>query len=467
MKARAVLRRRIAPEYQIPVSVYRFVSLRQKLLTPATQSLTRRKLTMKKRLSVILSLAMLIALALSACGGSSDGGGASDGGDGEKVLKVAVCAPLTGTGARAGTGFIESTKMAFEDIDYKVGDYTIEMITVDLTDDPEKGALALEQAIVRDGAQVATQGWFTTGAMASMDVVARYEIPYLFNYGAGQSIDEKYATDPDYYKYYIGKTYPLTDFIAVEYRDLVVEAMESGAISGDKTICLYGEDTDWARSLGANYRKYFEEAGYTILTEDYFAAGTTDLYAILSKMQAAGPTLVAGTINTPATAAAFTKQAKEINLGLPIIMQCLNESAEWRDLCGDSAEGVIDQWPGWKDQRGQDFCDRWEKRMGYAASITTEGVAYDNALLFIDALQKCYDMYGVLDTESILKFGWEEINGGNYSFDSIIQPAYRWEPGSISPVVGQDAFFNPLGQVQGGEFVTIFPAERAEADPIW
>lgn len=80
--------------------------------------------------------------------------------------------------------------MAFEDIDYKIGDYAIELITVDLTDDPEKGALALEQAIVKDGAQVAMQGWFTTIAMSTMDVAAKYQIPYLFNYGAGQALDE-------------------------------------------------------------------------------------------------------------------------------------------------------------------------------------------------------------------------------------------------------------------------------------
>ena len=73
---------------------------------------------------------------------------------------------------------------------------------------------------MKDGAQVAMQGWFTTIAMSTMDVAAKYQIPYLFNYGAGQALDEKWETDPEKYSYYIGKMYPTTDFIAMEYRDL-------------------------------------------------------------------------------------------------------------------------------------------------------------------------------------------------------------------------------------------------------
>ena len=48
---------------------------------------------------------------------------------------------------------------------------------------------------IRD--RVCMQGWFTTIALTSMDVVAKYKVPYLFNYGAGVAIDEKYEADPE------------------------------------------------------------------------------------------------------------------------------------------------------------------------------------------------------------------------------------------------------------------------------
>ena len=420
---------------------------------------------MKRKLSAILALTLSLALVLSACGGDN---GSSTTEDGEKVLKVAVGASLTGTAAKAGTAFDEATKMAFEDIDYTIGDYTIELITVDLTDDPEKGALALEQAIVRDGAQVAMQGWLTTVAMSTMDTAARYQIPYMFNYGAGEALDEKWAEDPEYYSYYIGKMFPTNDFIAQAYADLMDYGFETGEITGDKTIAIYGEDTDWGHSLGDLLEKYFGEAGYEIVYDEYFAAGTTDFYAILSKIQQSGATVVAGTINTPATAAAFLKQAQEIGLDAQMICHSLNENADWYELCGDSAEGVFDMLPGYTDERGAEFEARWLERMGYSASISCESVAYDCALCFIEMLQDCYDMYGVLDSETIYQFGCEQVQTGQWVYDdSILQACYQWEEGRLSPVVGEDAFYNPLGQVHNGEFVTVWPSSRAVEDPVF
>ncbi len=418
---------------------------------------------MKKTTCIVLALAMVMSLVLSACGGGGGGSAADD-----KVLKVAVGCSLTGTGAKAGTAFEEATKMVLEEIDYKVGDYTIEPIIVDLTDDPEKGALALEQAIVKDGAEVAMQGWFTTIAMSSMDVVAKYQIPYLFNYGAGQALDEKWEGDPERYSYYIGKMYPTTDFIAEEYRDLFNAAFASGQITGEKTIAIYGEDTDWGHSLGDNLKNYFGDAGYEIVYNEYFAAGTTDFYAILSKIQSTGASIVGGTINTPATAAAFLKQAKEIGLDAQIICHSLTENADWYTLCGDAANGVFDQTATYMDERGAEFEARWKERMGYDASIQCEAVAYDCALCFVDMLEKCYEKYGVLDSATIYQYGCEEIQTGNYVFDnSIMQASYQWEPGRLSPLVGEDKFYYPLGQVQNGQLVVVWPESRAVTNAVF
>ena len=416
---------------------------------------------MKRKISIVLALVLALSMVMSACGNQNT---TSDG----KVLKVAVGCSLTGTGAKAGTAFKEATLMAFEEIDYKVGDYTIEPIIVDLTDDPEKGALALEQAIVKDGAQVAMQGWFTTISMSTMDIAAKYQIPYMFNYGAGQALDEKWEADPQKYSYYIGKMFPTTDFIAEEYRDIFDHAFETGALTGEKTIAIYGEDTDWGHSLGGNLEKYFAEAGYKIVYDEYFAAGTTDLYAVLSKIQSTGASIVAGTINTPATTAAFLKQAKEIGLDAALVCHSLNENADWQTLCGDSAEGVFDMLATYVDDRGADFEARWKERMGYDASITCESVAYDCALCFMEMLNDCYEKYGVLDSATIYKFGCEEVQTGNWVYDtSIMQASYQWEPGRLSPVVGEDAFYNAVGQVRNGEFVAVWPASRAAEDPAF
>ena len=99
-------------------------------------------------------------------------------------------------------------------------------------------------------------------------------------------------------------------------------------MTGEKTIAVYGEDTDWGHSLGDNLVRYFSEAGYEVVYNEYFAAGTTDMYAILAKIQSSGANIVAGTINTPASAAAFLKQAREVGLESQIVCHSLNENAD-------------------------------------------------------------------------------------------------------------------------------------------
>src|SRR5690606_17583673 len=48
--------------------------------------------------------------------------------EGEKVFTVGILAPFTGPSARTGDEFRTSAEMAFEDIDYTIGDYTIEVV---------------------------------------------------------------------------------------------------------------------------------------------------------------------------------------------------------------------------------------------------------------------------------------------------------------------------------------------------
>ncbi|MDD5832423.1 MAG: ABC transporter substrate-binding protein [Clostridiales bacterium] len=431
---------------------------------------------MKKAIGSLIALLTAGSMLLTGCSGGSASASSSStetkaaqtaaAESGDKTLKVAVGCSLTGSGAKAGQGFKTATEMALEDIDYKIGDYTIVPIYFDLTDDPEKGALAYEQAIVKDGAQMAMQGWFTTIAMSCMDVSAKYQIPYLFNYGAGQSLDEKWLEDPEYYSYYVGKTYPTSDFISEEYRDLIVGAFESGKLTGEKKLAIYGEDSDWGRSIGQYCNQAFSESGFEVVYEEYFAAGTTDFYGILSKIKESGATVVCGAPNTIASAAAFLKQAKEVELDATIIAHGLNEYPEWKELCGDAAEGAITQMQVYADpEAGAEFEKRFAEKAGYEGGIGCEGVAYDCAKCTFAALQACYDKYGVLDTETIYKFATEDIQTGNWAFeDSITQASYRWEEGRLSPVVGPEAFYNPLAQVQNGEFKLIFPESSAEAE---
>jgi ABC-type branched-subunit amino acid transport system substrate-binding protein len=106
-----------------------------------------------------------------------------------KVLKVGVLAPFTGPSARVGEEFKGAVTMAFDAIDWTVGDYTIEVVWIDGESDPEKATRAYEAAITRDGIQVGLLNWDASEVIPLMDLVAKYKVPHFFAMGTSEDID--------------------------------------------------------------------------------------------------------------------------------------------------------------------------------------------------------------------------------------------------------------------------------------
>jgi ABC-type branched-subunit amino acid transport system substrate-binding protein len=95
----------------------------------------------------------------------------------EKVFKLGVLGPFTGPSARTGDEFKQSTLMAFDAIDYKIGDYKIELVWIDEQSDPAKTSQAYEQAAVQDGVQAGVLNWHSSDAVAAINH-AKYKIPH-------------------------------------------------------------------------------------------------------------------------------------------------------------------------------------------------------------------------------------------------------------------------------------------------
>jgi len=403
--------------------------------------------------------------ALMACGGQ----GGSGGGEGEKMLKVALCVPITGESAKSGAGIRDTALMAFEDIGYMIGDYAIDLRIVDITTDPEKGALALEQAIVRDNVEVAILGWYTSVSMACMDVSVKYQIPYYYNNGAGTSLDEKWRTDPEKYNIYIGKTWPPTDFLSVIYVDLLNDATAAGTWSPrNNKIAIYGGDNDWGRSVAGDLAQGFTNIGWDKVFEDYFPEGATDFYAMLSKIKASDASLVAGTASSPASMAAFLKQARELEINAIIIADGFSENGEWYSLTGDAANYVIDCRPVFFNEAGFEFNRRFQEKYGYAPSAACEGVHWDHTNNFIETCRQTLEIYGELNSETLYHYGRDYVYTGRYEYTGgITQRAFKWTPETApSPVVGEDYFYASVIQFIDGEMISVYPENRKVADFI-
>ncbi len=115
----------------------------------------------------------------------------------ESTLKVGIIGPFTGPSAKSGAEFKGSVTMAFEKVNYKVGDYKLKPVWIDSQSDPAKVVSAYAEACERIGIQAGVLNWHSSTAVSAMDVAAQYKVPHMFSFGATEVVNEKWTSDPE------------------------------------------------------------------------------------------------------------------------------------------------------------------------------------------------------------------------------------------------------------------------------
>ena len=387
----------------------------------------------------------------------------------QKVLKVGVLGPFTGPAAQNGAEFKASVEMALEKINYTVGDYKLEIVWIDSQSDPAKAASAYAEAVERLGIDCAMQNWHSSVAVAAMDVAAQYKIPHWFGFGATEVVNEKWRSDPAKYSYWGGKGWPIPAKMALGYVELLESAIAAGSYKPkSKTVAIYGEDSDWGRSLGGALKGFFAEKGWTIVSEDYFPLTQTDFYPLLGKYKRGDVAVLAGTSTAAPTMTAFVKQAGEVGLQSVIIADGLGWMGDWYTMAGPASNGVLDMIPQLTTPESQQWAADIRAKYGFNPSPSAGGLCYDGTNMFIKILNRTLEKYGTLDKVTIHKTFVEEVHTGKLTFGkadgALIMNEYRYTPESVpDPVVAKDGYYFPVIQYTEGVGKIVFPEDWAEA----
>ncbi|OQX64961.1 MAG: hypothetical protein B5M51_02115 [Anaerolinea sp. 4484_236] len=385
-----------------------------------------------------------------------------------KILKIGVLGPFTGPSAATGTQIKNAVTMAFDDIDYTIGDYQIELVWIDSKSDPEIATQAYEEAIKNQGVQVGIMNWHSSVAVAAMEVTARNKIPHFFAMGASSAVNQKFHASPEFYGYWNFKGWPGVEQITSTYVQVAEDAITAGVLQVDeKLAAIYGEDTDWGRGFGNAIKPHLEASGWSIVSEQYLSLDATDFSAVVKDFEEKGVVLVAGTATSDTFMAEFLKELDQSDLNIITIADGLGWLSEWYSSAGSSSNYVLDQGPpGWKTNAAQAFAEDYETRWGIAPSPTSAGLTYDYANFFIQIAKATYDQYGELNSETLYEFGKEKVQSGQFSYaDGVLMPEYKYTPETVpDPIVGIEYYVFPVLQYINGEGVVIWPEEWKEAD---
>ena len=381
------------------------------------------------------------------------------------IFRLGILGPFSGPSESTGTEFSGAVEMAFEAIEWRIGDYQVEPVWIDSRSNPDAAVEAYEQAIVEDGIQAAILNWHSSVAVACMDVAAEYQIPHIFPYGATDVVNETFRSNPEKYGYWMNKGWPTPAKLTTAYVQAVEDAIADGTWQPEqKTFALCAEDTDWGRSFAAALGQQLETEGWAMIAEEYTPLDWVDFYATLNKFQAEGVALVGVTNTSMPTFAAFINQADEIGLESLIIADGLGWGGEWYRMTGESSDYVIDQIPGWATAEGRQFAEAFEQRWGVSPSASAAGLAYDGTNMFIEVAKNALEEHGELTSETIYTWAKENLQTGKWSYtDGIVMEVYQYTPDTMpDPVVGEGYYTFPVRQYFDGQGKIIFPPEWAE-----
>ena len=394
----------------------------------------------------------------------------ADGGEPTKELNIAWIGPVTGSASRSGEELYNAAEMQFDNINWQVGDYKLNVFKVDSESNAEKAALAYEECILSNDIDVGLNTWHSWVSASCIEVAAKYEIPHLLTFGASQDVKDKVKDDFDYYKYWAGKTWPQPIFLVQGYVDCIKEAMEAGTFKpAAQNLGIYGVDEDWGRTFAKAAKEGFEAEGWETKVEEYFAIGTTDYYAVLNKMKDAGCTLVVGTMSDVNAATSFIKQSGEVGLQALIVCDGLGWLGEWYDLTGDASNYVLEQIPQYATEEGKKFVEDYTAKYGYAPGPSTAGLAYDTTGFFIKILQATLDEYGELTSETIMQCWEDKVMTGEMEYTmeedgAIMMPSWNYSDPEMypDPIVDADHYMFPVVQYFDGVGVPVYPESMAE-----
>jgi branched-chain amino acid transport system substrate-binding protein len=383
----------------------------------------------------------------------------------DKTFTVGIMGPFTGPSARTGDEFKVAAEMAFEEIDYTIGDYAIEVVWIDSQSDPEKATRAYEEAIVQNGVQAGALNWHSSVAVAVMEVTAKHQVPHFFGFGATEVVNETFASDPVKYGYWTSKGWPTPVKLNANYVTAVEDAIAAGTwVPEEKTAAIYGEDTDWGRSFGDSLATQLEAEGWEIVDTQYFPLEQTDFYSLLNRFKDEDVALIAGTSTAAPSISAFIKQADEVGLESLIIADGLGWVGEWYDLTGDSSNYVLDQIPGFTTPAAQEFAAAFEEKSGLTPSPSSGGLSYDGTRFFIKVLQAAYDTYGELSSEAVYNVVQEQVWTGDLTYTAadgaIVMNEYNFSD-PPDPLIGGEYYTFPVLQYMDGEGQVIWPDDWA------
>jgi branched-chain amino acid transport system substrate-binding protein len=308
--------------------------------------------------------------------------------DAQTPIKIGASMSVTGTYAKPGTYQKQGYDICIDELNAKGGvlGRKVELVIYDDQSNPATAVRLYEKLITEDKVDAVMGPYSSAVSEAVANVTEKYKKVMVAPLAATTSIFKK------------GRKYIFMVITPAEnYLDGLIDM---AAKRGLKTVAIIHEDTLFPKASAAGTAEAAKKKGMQVVLQEAYPKGNTDFSALLVKIKAANPDVIAaGTYFDDAVA--ITRQMKELNVNPKMFgLTVGGDLPEFYDLLKQNAEYIYGstQWDESLPYPGQkEFLAAYKAKFkGQEPSYHT-AAGYAGCLIYAEAVKKA----GTLDADKV------------------------------------------------------------------
>lgn len=411
---------------------------------------------MRKKVLALL-LAALMMSSLIGCGGSSKEAGSD-------TIKIGVSGPTTGNSAESGVNVNTGIQMAIDDVN-KAGGVTIdgvkkkvEAVYYDTGSNAQTGLSNCEKLITNDKVDFLFCETFNSAVgIATMELAKKYKIAMATLEPVSSAITDKIVKDPASYQHFFKFGWDSSAYGEV-CASTILDLINQGKLKApNKTIAICGDETDYGRSNLAAVVGKMKAAGYTVVSENYWEFGATDLYAVISDIKKSNADIIFSCSTTVATGVALIKQLDENRLGsVPHMAIYYPMQPQFTSQIGAAANGLM--WAPMlidveHNPKAKEFAQKLKEYKG--ENVTFDYIdGYSDTMAVLQAMEAC----GSVDPEKLSAALLSEKGFDGY------KGLIKFNPATHTIYYGEGYVAVTAAQIQDGTSYAIYPKSAATGE---
>ena len=359
--------------------------------------------------------------------------------DAQGPIRIGASLSLTGTYAKLGKNQHEGYQLCIKDLNAKGGllGRKAELVMYDDQSLPATAVRLYEKLITEDKVDAVMGPYSSPVSEAAANVTEKYKKVMVAPLAATTSIFKK------------GRKYI---FMVITPAESYLEGLiDTAAKRGLKTVAVINEDTLFSKAAASGAVELAKKKGMQVVYQEAYPKGNTDFSALLTKIRAANPDVIAaGTYFDDAVA--LTRQMKELNVNPKMYGVTVGgDLPEFYDVLKQNAEFIYGatQWEHTLPYPGnQEFFDAYKKEFNHEPSYHS-AAGYAGCIIYAEAVKRAGSLDADRVREQLLKLETKTIFG-EYKVDADgFQTAHKMV----------------TFQWQGEKKITVWPDDLAQAKP--